>query len=110
MKKPIFRSQFQDVATPCTCQLYQTCKWGNETLFELTELLEAKSSTEFRKVELAKFFTKRICEPKTRSVYCCRGQRPPLEKELIALRENELNQKVIIMDTVVIKILHSVTK
>ena len=94
MKAPIFRSQFQDIATACTCQSYKTCQWGNQTFFELTELLEAESSTQFRRVEVAKFFAKRICEPKTRSVYCCRGQRPPSNKELISLKEND--QKVII--------------
>ena len=81
-----------DVNEACTCEPYKTCKWANHTVFEFSELL-AKGDPSG--VELANSFQKRICDEKTRSVYCCYDQQSPTDKELNILKEFDAQQKVI---------------
>ena len=75
----------------CTCKPYEKCKWGNETVFELGELLH-KGDPLWK--EKGKFFNERICNQKTRSVYCCKDEKAPTKKELNILKNYEEKQKV----------------
>ena len=75
----------------CTCKPYRKCKWGNETVFELGELLH-KGDPLWK--EKGKFFNERICSQKTRSVYCCKDEKAPTKKELNILKNYEEKQKV----------------
>ena len=48
-------------------------------MYEISELKQKGDPLGFEK---AKFFKKRICNQKTRTVYCCEDQKPPTDEEL----------------------------
>ena len=68
-----------EVIDACKCKTFKTCKWSNETSFELAEL--PKESQLWK--EKFQIFNRRICDRTTRSVYCCYDDEiPPTDHEL----------------------------
>ena len=59
----------QDV---CTCEPFKSCNWGQHLIEKIAELPQRSQSWNKR----FSFFRDRICERKSRNVYCCNGKAP----------------------------------
>ena len=58
----------------CQCSAFKQCTWSSNQLERIGEL--PKNSTS--RLEEVKYFRDRICDFKSKTVYCCKGQTPPL--------------------------------
>lgn len=56
----------------CTCQPFKSCNWSQRLIAKIAELPQRSQSWNKR----FNFFRDRICERKSRNVYCCNGKAP----------------------------------
>ena len=56
----------------CTCGPYKSCNWSQQLIEEIAELPQGSQSWSKR----FSFFRDRICERKSRNIYCCSGKAP----------------------------------
>ena len=56
----------------CTCGTYKSCNWSQQLIEKISELPQGSQSWS----KGFSFFRDRICERKSRYVYCCSGKAP----------------------------------
>ena len=56
----------------CTCGPYKSCNWSQQLIEKISELPQGSQSWNKRFF----FFRDRICERKSRNIYCCNGKAP----------------------------------
>lgn len=56
----------------CTCKPFKSCNWSQHLIEKIAELPQRSQSWNKR----FSFFRDRICEYKTRNVFCCSGKAP----------------------------------
>ena len=78
----------------CNCLAWDQCRWSKNMLNEISKLKRNDPSRR----GMASFFRARICESKTRNVYCCDEESFPSESDLKLLKlEAEIEKEVAIM-------------
>ena len=70
-----------DITGNCTCETYKSCRWAQEAVIDIAEIIFNQKEDPSGK-EKAEFFQNRICDKRTQSVYCCDNQTPPSNKRL----------------------------
>ena len=75
------RQKCLDLKLQCKCQAWRSCDWSEKLVNQITELPKSNPSRPF----YIDFFQKRICDFKTRDVYCCNGKNYPSDAELNVL-------------------------
>ena len=56
----------------CSCEPFKSCNWGQYLIETIAESPQRSQNWKKR----FSFFLDRICERKSRSVYCCNGKAP----------------------------------
>ena len=71
-----------NIQIECDCLAWDQCKWSKNMLNEISKLKHNDPSRR----GMASFFRARICESKTRNVYCCDDESFPSESDLKLLK------------------------
>ena len=56
----------------CSCEPFKSCYWSQYLIAEIDELPQNSQNRNIR----ISFFRDKICERKSRNVYCCNGKAP----------------------------------
>ena len=74
----------------CSCESFNSCKWSKD---EIQKIIETSANSASIKTRI-KYVQERICDAKTKSVYCCtNGQAPIDHKHLAILKGDAQNPK-----------------
>ena len=75
-----------DVRDACSCKKWDKCNWANDMVSEISDIPRGDPLW----MKRVKFFKARICDRKTKSVYCCDEEKPPNDRLVKILRDPSL--------------------
>ena len=75
-----------DVRDACSCKKWDKCNWANDMVYEISDIPRGDPLW----MKRVKFFKARICDRKTKSVYCCDEEKPPNDRLVKILRDPSL--------------------
>ena len=75
-----------DIRDACTCENFDKCNWANDMVLEISDIPKDDPLW----IKRVKFFKDRICDTKTRTVYCCDEEKPPNDRQVKILKNPSL--------------------
>jgi len=75
-----------DVRDACECVEWDKCNWANDMVLEISDIPRGDPLW----MKRVKFFKDRICDRKTKSLYCCDEEKPPNDRLVKLLRDPSL--------------------